>query len=410
MKKEWLDDYEQNELKEYKKFLENFIQNPSNAVKNYFIGSRFQKVNYPLALTGGDNIWSQIPFYGTSIVPVTTLDQGSHISAYGWGRESDIDNLISLSRETGRVQFVLVNRPKLFANEKYDYLEPIFSELRPPVVYNLSSVLFDRLELQKAINEFFYIADYRFIPAAHRQPELQSQVYKFAEIYAGIKLLGYQQIIDKLNVLLVSDVNLASTYLNLYAGLVEIPRLDPFVSGYDAIYSINSNLINEMSQKIPEITKLENKLFPDEIGNFLLRKLVFNAEGYHACVSLIDRYKQADLHKLLESLQQGCSSQNVDLIKSNTQELSGVLDNLWNDAKKISRLSEGISYGFPAVLGIIGFLAQQNIVGVGGLLASLGIGMINKKVPFISEKISKLINKNYLVAIHDFKIKYNIKD
>jgi hypothetical protein len=410
MKKEWLDNYEQQELAEYKKFLDNFLQDPSTAVKNYFIGNRFQKVNNPLALTGSSNIWSQIPFYGTSIVPVTTLDQGSHIGAYGWGRESDINNLISLSRETGRVQFVLVNHPTSFANEKYNYLEPILSELRPPLVYNLSSVLFDSLELSKAINEFHYIADYRFIPAARRQPELQSQVYKFAEIYAGIKLLGYQQIIDKLNVLLVSDVKLASTYLNLYSGLIEIPRLDPFVTGYDAIYSVDSNLINEMSQKIPEATKLESKLFPDEIGNFLLRKLVFNAEGYHACVSLIDKYKQVDLHKLLESLQQGCNSQNVDLIKSNTQELSVVLDNLWNDAKNVARLSEGISYGFPAVLGIIGFLAQQNIVGYGGLLASLGIGMINKKVPFISDKISKLINKNYLVTIHDFKTKYNIKD
>lgn len=121
------------------------------------------------------------------------------------------------------------------------------------------------------------------------------------------------------------------------------------------------------------------------------------------------KFEQQDLHKLLQSVQEGINRKNIDLLKSSTNQLSTGLDNIWKDVR-ISGLSSVISYGIPLLLGTIGPLAAQEIGGISGLLAALGFRALDKKIsPIISDKLTKIIFSNYLVAIYDFKKRYNIK-
>ena len=85
------------------------------------------------------------------------------------------------------------------------------------------------------------------------------------------------------------------------------------------------------------------------------------------------------------------------------------LDNIWKDAR-ISKLSNVISYGIPLLLGTIGQLAAQQIGGISGLLTALGFRALDKTItPKISDRLAKILPSDYLVAIYEFKKKYNIK-
>jgi len=86
--------------------------------------NRFSKIQYPLANIGTSNIWSQIPLYGTVVTNLPPWPREKLLEHCGWGTDSDIQNLISLSKESGKVQFMLTTSPTDY--EHLDYLHPIF--------------------------------------------------------------------------------------------------------------------------------------------------------------------------------------------------------------------------------------------------------------------------------------------
>jgi hypothetical protein len=108
LNKEWLKDYAAHENEEYQRFLKDFsetgkIECPSRP--------RFKKLTNPVVDTTL-NIWSMIPFFGSSLIHVHPCSQESLIRDFGWGSDSDINNLIQLSKDTGRVQFILDKNPE----------------------------------------------------------------------------------------------------------------------------------------------------------------------------------------------------------------------------------------------------------------------------------------------------------
>ncbi len=196
------------------------------------------------------------------------------------------------------------------------------------------------------------------------------------------------------------------------------PKQSSLKLSYNPIFSIeaqNLRFITEAISKLRDSTlgvdaNLQEQVKFLDVGELLINKLTAGTEGYLGCQSLIDMYKQYDLQKLLISIENGIKRKKIDTIKSNTRELSTLLDNLWDDAK-ISRLSRGISFGVPLLLGTVGPLAAQQILGVGDILAGLGFRAFDKKItPVISDRLAKIIGSDYLVAIYDLKKKYNIKD
>lgn len=63
------------------------------------------------------------------------------------------------------------------------------------------------------------------------------------------------------------------------------------------------------------------------------------------------------------------------------------------------------------LLGTIGPLSGDLVGGIGGILAGVGIGALSKKItPIVSDKVAKLFRNDSLIAIYDFKKKYNIKE
>jgi hypothetical protein len=78
--------------------------------------------------------------YGSSIVNLAPIQQKDLIERYGWGRDIDILNLTELSKDSGRIYFMLTADPRQY--EGLDYLDPIFNGLKPPVGLNLARQLF----------------------------------------------------------------------------------------------------------------------------------------------------------------------------------------------------------------------------------------------------------------------------
>ena len=119
MKKEYLQNYEMKEVelqrKHYKKILDQ--KSEGKLQTGYPPPSRFKKFNEPLVICDervynqyGEKLWSQIPFAGTLIIPLGVAKKENFLRLHGFETE-DIEDLIRLSKETGRIQFTLNTNP-----------------------------------------------------------------------------------------------------------------------------------------------------------------------------------------------------------------------------------------------------------------------------------------------------------
>ena len=132
---------------------------------------------------------------------------------------------------------------------------------------------------------------------------------------------------------------------------------------------------------------------------------------------MIEHYKQNDLYKLLDSLQKAVYSGSKERLFTNIHDLDEILDNIWQDARKIKNLKEGISYGKAIVLGIGGPVLGYSLGDYPGLLASMGFSvasnLIGLKESYLNDKIIKLIKKdymyNYMYNIYDFQKRFDIE-
>ena len=105
---------------------------------------------------------------------------------------------------------------------------------------------------------------------------------------------------------------------------------------------------------------------------------------------------------------------NPDIVNKSAEELSEILDNVWND-KTIPRRIEGLKVGVPVSMAAIGGIVAGLPGAAGsGFLADLGIKVAEKTVEKffgvkgegLSERISKLRTKSYQANVYDFKKKY----
>ena len=76
----------------------------------------------------------------------------------------------------------------------------------------------------------------------------------------------------------------------------------------------------------------------------------------------------------------------------------------------MSALGKGLSIGCSIGLGLVGLMATQPEMGIGGLLAGLGFNVIDSQFnPKMSSKLAQRLMPNHLVAIHNFKEKHNLE-
>jgi hypothetical protein len=140
-----------------------------------------------------------------------------------------------------------------------------------------------------------------------------------------------------------------------------------------------------------------------------MRKLTYAPVGLDACKELMYHYNRYDLRKVQEAVNQAIVANNPDALRKNLEELSEILDNVWEDKTLPNRI-KGLRIGVPLSMAVIGSIASGPIGAIGGLLAGLGYNVVDKLIDLgtdgLSEKIAKLSAKSYQANIFDFKKKY----
>lgn len=421
MDKAWLEDYSLREEEINAKFINDFINGKISFDNPHPRKERFPKLQYPIGNLHWKNIWAQLPLYGSSFIPLIPLTKENFLKMYNLSSIRDIDRLLDLAKDTGRIQFVLPTNPMRYAD--CDFLEPILRELQPPLVASIPiEALGSVNDVKKYSIEFDTIASISWIDLIKKEHSdltfsyLKERIDHYRFDYVVLRLLGYHDVAEEMMSLTLYDHDRARAFFEIYGNLVAVPALSPLFNFYNIIDNEDKD---EIRKNLGAIRgrgfNLENKSFeryilPTEIGKFLIKKLTFLPEGYNACLALIDKYDQSDVSKLVNAIQEGCNKSNYDVINSKSAELNMVFDNLWKEGDKISRLSKGIEYGLTVSFGLIGALATLPIAGLGGILAGCGFEVVDKILnPTLSENLARTVTSSYLVNIFDFKKKYSIR-
>ena len=421
MDKSWLQDYGANEEEAYQRFLKSLVAEKLGPNDIYPRRDRFVKLQNPVSTAHHEHIWAQLPFYGSSIVPLMCRPrEDDFLKLYGFDSIRDLDRLVDLAKATGRVQFILSSNAVNYAG--LDYLDTIFKELKPPAVFPLPvEYNSPKKERYNFMAEFLTIANIKFLPAANAYWQSQSLPpgviteleARLCRIYLKLRVFGYNDLAEKLLNLIMDDpVGDAIGLANLLSDLITAPMDNLLLLTYKPIQSKSKEYLvsdlNIMSKHGVQssTSKAANMTMPYDIGKLLMGKLTYLPEGYDACLAVMDKYRQSDLSKLLDAVHQGCIQNNADIVIEKGKELETVFDNLWKDSKR-GNIAEGIHYGVMAEVGVVGALATAPIAGIGGILAMLGFEVADKKLE-LSEQAARLKQSSHMVVISDFKKKYSI--
>lgn len=420
MDKEFLTDYEVREIDEIKKFTQNFREGKIKHGDRYPQRHRL-KLNEPYtkAITGED-IWGQIPLYGTTIIVLKPTKKEIFNKVHGFEME-DINRLIDFAKETGRIQFVLDEHPTRYIN--LDFLEPIFRELMPPELIHIPlDCILPNEEIQKSYDEIGHLLE---------NPQLLNFIKRYAKKKYGkltssleeeikqalihdlirLRLLGYENLVeDFVGWLATVD---AMNYTLLLQTLHDI-----FLFSYDPLKGIKSikrpdihQLYKRFSIRLGTSKEME---FPYEVGKFLNDKLhLILPKDQEGAVKLSDTYDLYDLRKVMKALNEAVEKEKIDLINKKSEEISLIFQNIWSEIDKIKRNINIARYGISFGIGIAGAVATLPIAGIGGLLGGLGFQIAEKILDIkayesISEKLVKLGTQSHVVHVYDFKKKYKL--
>lgn len=411
---EFLQDYEAKENEEQEKFIKRLKEGKVSQEERYPSNKRFVNLKEPIACpTPSINVWGMIPFYGSTIVKLLPFDNKISFDEYynkKFGFTSrNLDEIIDLAKETGKIQFVIVN-PTSYKN--IEFLEPFLCSLKPPSVFMPSlEVLFGDYKLWKkyqieyetiaqlGFNSYIYEANL----SAGVDINFAKQRLNTAFAYIGLKVLGYEELADELGYLMITNPSEASSYFDVIGYLIVGPKYDPLKS----ISCTHRTLLTKAHEIYNQYNIKDPINIPYEVGRFLLNKIVLYPETLDGCMKVIQEYEDYDLYKILYALDEGVKRENSDIVEDKKADLSEILDNVWNDADKIKTSSFGVSYGVSVSIGLVGDLAT-GLPGT-GLLTGLGFQVIDRfwgeKNEPISEKFTKFFYPNHLVTIYDFKNK-----
>ncbi len=279
-------------------------------------------------------------------------------------------------------------------------------------------------EFDDAFIEFDTLANisfYKYVEQASRSPnvkryygpgvDVNKRVRLVAYTFASLEILGYHELKEYISCALTEQPILALRLLETLSVLIVDPRSNPF----DAIHNVTrrelESTLVDLPKKVAADSGLDLRPPICEIGKFLMNKLAPYPTSFEACREMCDSYKHYDLHQVMLALQQAVKTEDYSGIRSESKQLSDILDNIWDDTKKIIKRANLIRAGIPLSIALLGEVAAGPIgASVGGLLAKLGYDTVEKvieiKTDSLSEKIAKYSVPNYLVNIFDFKKKY----
>jgi hypothetical protein len=414
--REYLEDYQQKEKAEQGKFFKKIQEGKFDIGKDrYPPDDRFVKLQRPVTVCNllfahTNCFWAQVPFSTSLVLSIPPLPQ--HQFEDICCKVPEIPKIIDFIKETGRLQIALTAPPTYY--EGLDYFDPFFVELKPPFCVNVPlNVFWDEKDLEKAAMSFTTLAsvryrDYEIRTNQQPLPLLYESIQRDMDTYMLLKL-GHYAIVDDIEDLLIDNPRVADLMFGTYRLFVVDPLLDVFRDSIN--YSLEA--VKMGSQVLPLVYQPEKIRFPAEIGKFLMKDKLTNAPyGLEACRHIIDQYNAYDLEKVQTSLNEAIVANHFDVLGKNSQELSEILDNMWNDPtipKKIKNLRRGI----PISIAAIGPAISAFAGGVAGFLSGLGFAVGSKfldvEIEGLSERIAKFFSRSYQANVYDFKKKYKGK-
>jgi hypothetical protein len=421
MDREFLEDYEAKEKETLVK----------HGIK-YSLENRL-KLKKPYAWPAQENIWHQIPFYGTILIPLVSCEDSAFFEVHGFHIE-EIDKVIDLAKETDRIQFILISPPTDY--EGMDYLDSVFKEMDPPwkppirlhdtlynqmkedikLWYDEMSYLISNPNFAHQINDLFSGVRMRpLTPIDEEFPhnlfdsKAEGFLYSFIDTCIDLRVLGCHNIADE--IALQMSINPLKAFIIFYISDKLITR--PFSDPLKAIHCLDNHILKELN--IP-LNHLQNQAieFPCEVGKFLTKKLTPIPKDYEACIDLIYTYEENDLNKVLNALNEAVKKEKIDMVKEKSEEISIIFENVWSDVDKLKRKINIAKHGISLGIGVIGAVATMPIGGLGGLVAGLGfevaekIGEEKKVYEPVSEKILRGVASSHMIHIYDFKKKYKL--
>jgi hypothetical protein len=423
--REYLEDYEQKEMMEYKRFSKRIQNGKFDFEKLKFPSDeRFINLQKPVSDTthGGtdwESLWAQVPFCGSLILGISPVRRDT-FEKYLF-KISKIPEIIDFIKKTGRLQIALQWKPTDF--EGLDFLDPIFAELKPPMLIGLPLTLYGtEKEIRLGHEAFSTLADIHFKNLVKRASykSSTSQGYEFfmeslSKTYLFLRFNNYTLVEDVENLIVddpVRALSLLLTCMNFICDPINNTRFDSLT------FSIE-NL--RQSKMLPHIYQPKDIQFPCEIGKFLTKKLTYAAQDMRACYDLMDNYDAYDLRRVQQALNEGIVSNHPDIVTKNTKEFSQILDNIWTD-KTIPNRIKNIKIGIPVSIAAVGgIVAGLPGAFAGGFLSELGFKVVEKatekyaeklfsvKEEDLTERLAKLRTKSYQANIYDFKKKYKHK-
>ena len=413
MDREYLEDYEQKERNEYERLVVRRIKKEEFDFERdrYPPNERFVNLQKPVAVTSLGtanvrNLWAQIPLCGSLILPIVPAPEPAFEQIYF--KVSEIPKIVDFIKETGKLQIVLGARACDY--EGLDHLDPFFKELKPPAYEGLPRFIFgSEKEMKKVVNSFYGLANVKYLDFLRKiYQEHGSRIYFIVldthlTVYTFLKL-GHYTIVKEFEDLMIDNPEKAFSQFVILRTFIFEPALE-----------LRTNLRNytleevKAAQVLPLTYRLQETRFPCEIGKFLLKKLTYAPQGLRACNELIDHYDAYDLQKVQESLNEAVVSNNPDTVNKSAEELSEILDNVWNDPE-IPKLVKNLRRGVPISIAAIGTALSAFTGGLEGFLAGLGFSVgtkfLDAEIKGLSERIAKWLTRSYQANVYDFKKKY----
>lgn len=413
---EWLREYEATELHEFEEHKKRLLE---GRIETFPADSRFKKLSKPVASrTFTVSLWSQIPMFGSLLINVLPVQKEKFALVNRFDLR-ELDRLIDLCKDTGRVQFVLADLPTMYAG--LDFLDPLFSEIRPPLRLNLGpTYLATEQDLREWAVEFDELAQFQLYPllrrglgeVGHSIASIDSRYREYMRNYCNLRILGYAKVANFIRDSMISDPYHAWMVLIISDRLLTKPVFDPM----KAIYCYSTDELRGIADLGIETGEPHKNIFPAEVGSILMKELAPVPESLEASMALIDRYRQDDLQKVILALEEAVKEGEVDTVKMKSADVSEIVSNAWKEANKIGTKAKGISYGASIILSASGYISGELLAGGSGgtlgLLAGLGFQLIDKSIDEFSpsEKLAKFVSRGYLGAIFDFKKKYRLLD
>lgn len=422
MEKKFLEEYDHKEQEEIDRFKKIALEGRFSSTDVFPPRSRFHYLKTPVAdaeqgqknLEDPSVVWSQIPFSGSLLISLSPVSKEQFRRHHGFAIE-EIPDLVRFSKETGKVQFMLSDRPVFYEN--LHFLEPIFTELKPPrtILIPPKSLFRDEIDWEKGRAEFYQIAKLGLSSIVAGLPGLSGLkcdtdrfVYNFCSDYLVLRAVGSKEICDYVLDLMTDDVYSAIGVLNAYHALLSRPLLDADRanqnSALEAFQEFSSRLPETLNGAFPSKATL-----PCEVGKFVIKKVTPYVESYDGMKALVDLCEEQDLYRLMNKLTEPIKSAYSDVRVTKT-ELDELFDNIWKDAASFGQKAKRIDLGISLTLGIVGPIIGYIGGGLPGFAASLGLNVLDKTIELFRQSLGKgimsTITPSWVVAAYDFQHKY----